>query len=86
MKSNTFVSFKKLETINAPAGHLIEGYNIKGYLFDDVSVGQCIRIYRTERNGEKVDGLFESSRVASIDGDIITTNNSRWEIKVLTNE
>jgi hypothetical protein len=83
MKKGKFISLRKLESINKFDGALIDGYTIKGYLIDDISVGNKINVIRTERNGIEVPGWFESSVIENIEGNNIKTNNSQWEIKVI---
>jgi len=86
MKKGNFVSLKKTESVTEQSGALVDGYNLKGYLINDICVGEKIEVIRTERNGEEVTGWFESSNIESISGNVIKTNNSCWEIENILSE
>lgn len=86
MKKGNFVSLTKVESVKEPVGALVNGYSIKGYLINDICVGEKIEVIRTERNGEEVPGWFESSTVEDISENVIKTNNSCWEIEKLKDE
>ncbi len=63
-------------------------YTVKGSLIADVEVGARLKVFRTERNGVKVDGLFTSSPVELITvvegkGYYVHTENSTWRVELL---
>lgn len=41
-------------------------YWVEGYLVTDVEPGKCIVIDRKIRNGERIDGAFQTSLIASV--------------------
>lgn len=87
MKRGDCISLTKINSINTSDGVLIENYNLKGYLFRDIQLGEKIMVGRFERNGLEVIGVFESTPIEQIDGNILTTKNSKWKIEnILTGE
>ena len=55
-------------------------YVLKGTLLEDISFGNPIKIDRYDRNGVATPGLFLSSPVLSIEGNIAHTMNSQYEV------
>lgn len=55
-------------------------YTVEGYLLEPIKVGKSIFIDRVKRNGEEVPGFMQTSRVKSIEGNRILTDNSVYEI------
>ncbi len=58
-------------------------YWVEGELLAEVRIGGPVYIARDIRNGHKVTGLFSSSLVRKIEGDLITTGNSIYKIEYL---
>lgn len=58
-------------------------YWVEGYLIRNILIGESVLIDRRVRNGVKVAGLFQSSTVKSIEGNLIKTNNSVYKIEYL---
>lgn len=58
-------------------------YYIVGHIEDKPKVGQGLRVLRTNRNGIECTGYFTSSKITAIDGDIISTLNSKYRLDYL---
>jgi len=58
-------------------------YEITGTLNDDIEVGKGISALRTTRNGVRALGLFTTSPVTKIEGDLVSTNNSVYRVTTL---
>ena len=56
-------------------------YWVVGYLFDEIKVGKPVRLFRKIRNGEKVEGIFTTSKIQTWDGNIFTTMNSKYKVE-----
>lgn len=61
-------------------------YCVTGELLYDIDLGSRVNIFRASRNGEKVDGWFQTSKVRSVtylseDELMVETNNSYYSIK-----
>ncbi len=56
-------------------------YEMIGVLLEPPVVGGQVKLLRLERNGVRSMGLFESTRITSVNGNEFTTQNSvyRWE-------
>jgi hypothetical protein len=57
------------------------GYQVKGSLLSKPVVGGSIEIFREIRNGDKVPGIFRSSKILKIEGNLIHTLNSVYKIE-----
>lgn len=86
MKNGIFISLEKVGTINSAPEALTDGYSLKGYLLQDVCVGNKLVVARVERNGVETPGIFTSSDIQEISGNIVKTKNSCWKIEDLKNE
>jgi hypothetical protein len=58
-----------------------EGYTVTGELISPIEVGEPIYILRSERNGVKALGAFNTSVVQSIEGNLIKTQNSIYKLE-----
>lgn len=56
-------------------------YEVKGRLVIDVEEQGFIYLSRDTRNGVEADGLFRSSRIQKIKGNIVETYNSRYIVE-----
>jgi len=56
-------------------------YELRGFLLQPVEIGKMIVVYRTHRNGLRVDGLFRSTFVCDIEKEsVAVTYNSRYQV------
>jgi hypothetical protein len=55
-------------------------YQMRGYLLKPVEVGGLIVLFRLWRNGVTSDGIFTSSPIMSVKGDLVETFNSIYRI------
>jgi len=58
-------------------------YWIIGELSYPIEENKSIRALRTERNGVKCAGLFHTSKVIKLEGNIAETENSKYQIEYL---
>lgn len=65
-----------------PVDYMVEGHFLFPEL-DQPKVGQTISFLRTNRNGEEVFGLFSTTMVMKIEGDLIYTKNSVYRLENL---
>lgn len=74
----------KLETVQKPVGELTleEGYWVEGHVQALPEVGKSLVMMRDTRNGVRMLGTFATSPVVKIEGNVIHTNNSRWQYEV----
>ena len=56
-------------------------YAVVGLLFEKITVGKPVRLFRLLRNGVFVLGEFQSSNVTAVTKDGITTLNSIYRVK-----
>jgi hypothetical protein len=68
-------------SIAASGDSLPVDYEMEGVLLADVEVGQSVYLARMVRNGELVNGIFTSSRVASLAQDGFATADSVYRIE-----
>ena len=80
---NAHILLKKIESINPNPNGLDDNYTIKGILEQPIRIGGLIMVLRYQRNDIERFGIFTSTRVKSIDGNKITTENSVYEINTL---
>lgn len=80
----------KVGTVDEPLHQhniIIAGYEVKGFYEDEPTIDDCFRLFRYEKNGEKVFGFFTSSPVKKIDktenGYKFETFNSIYELEHL---
>lgn len=58
-------------------------YENEGVLMSQIRPNICIVMERSKRNGIEVPGIFQTSKIKKIEGDLIYTENSVWKIEVL---
>ena len=58
-----------------------EGYFVLGRYASPPEVGKVFNVWRYNRNGVEVDGLFSTSPIVSIEGNLIQTKNSTYKIE-----
>lgn len=64
------------------------GYWLRGSLMEEITVGKSLLIHRHSRMGIRkgeapvmlTDGVFISSKVIAIEGDLVRTENSVWRL------
>lgn len=56
------------------------GYTILGWLLSPPVVGECVCVLRLRRNEVWCEGVFMSSPVTAVEGDIFITRNSSYRI------
>lgn len=62
-------------------GHsLPEGYQLEGFLAAPPTVGKCVEILRCARNGISILGLYSSTPVTLVQGNIFHTHNSVYRL------
>lgn len=63
-------------------------YEVQGVLMEDVTVGCCLSLFRTHRNGVQSEGVMSTSPIVSIDTDgeymRISTANSIYHLYQMT--
>ena len=79
-KAGDMASWKAGTDNNPENESLPVEYTIKGFLLDDIRVGESVTASRYERNGIKVAGLFTSSPVMEIGDGMFKTRNSLYRI------
>jgi len=67
----------------SPRHSLPVAHAMKGVLLADVEVGKPVYLARMARNGELVDGIFTSSRVASVAQGGFTAASSIYRVKLI---
>lgn len=84
LELNSFITASKLkskdDTFNGYPMVLDEGYTVKGFLLKEIKIGDNLLIARTNRNGVEQFGMFTSSKILDIQGDVVQTANSYWKI------
>ncbi len=87
------VRLTKMEVIVAEGTHYKPGYWSEGVLLNPIKIGSGIRLLRSRRSRKDEEdpatvpeavetyGIFISSQVMSVDGDLIKTANSVWKIE-----
>jgi riboflavin synthase alpha subunit len=83
MNANDKVRATKLKAIQNPERALETGYEIEGYLLYPISVGGFINVWRTMRNGVEIPGHFTSTQIEKIEGNLVYTKNSVWQIEII---
>lgn len=58
-------------------------YKNEGVLLSDIEPNNPIIMARSKRNGIEVSGIFQTSPIKKIEGSLIYTQNSVWEIEVV---
>jgi hypothetical protein len=58
-------------------------YEVEGYISERLTVGSCIYMHRTSRNGVEVGGVFQTSPITKVVDGGFHTRNSVYEIEVL---
>ena len=89
MKAYSKVRFTKIEALNlgndgAPIVNfdiLPVNYENEGVLLNDIEVGSSILMLRSKRNDVETPGIFQTSPVKKIEGDLIYTENSVWKVE-----
>ena len=76
-KDDTFIGYPLV---------LDEGYTVIGFLLKPIKISDNILLARTNRNGVEQFGMFVTSKILDIQGDVIQTANSYWKIQPLENE
>src|SRR5881394_530215 len=51
-------------------------YEIEGELSAPIEVGKCVLVFRDKRNGQKADGIFQTSKVLEVSPEGFRTRNS----------
>ncbi len=66
------------------SGSLPVGYAIRGILMETLRVGECLHVYRIERNGARTHGHFHSTPIISIKDEFVaeTFNSIYWIMPV----
>ena len=67
---------------NGDVTSLPVGYWVEGFLLDDINEGSPITLNRRIRNGIVVSGMFSSSPVKIIDGNVVMTDNSKYVVTI----
>ena len=88
MKKSNHIKLTKVHTIIDHNTVIKDSYWAKGELIADIEVGSPIRMWRTSRARQNPEesptvnglGLFTSSPVQKIEGNLIYTKNSIWEL------
>ena len=78
------VRLEKMETVNNQDGLALEtGYFVEGNLCGKVEIGNPVFLDRYMRNNVFVAGLFNTSAIKEIKGNLLYTQNSVWKITYL---
>lgn len=84
LELNSFITASKLkskdDSFDGYPMVLDEGYTVKGFLLKPIKIGDNLLLARTNRNGVEQLGLFTSSKIVDIQGDVVQTANSYWKI------
>lgn len=82
MKMDEYVRITKVKTIN-PNERIYDSYWLEAVLSRNIEVGQKMKGWRIRNiiNPDGRFGLFESSPVKSISGDLVETENSIYEVR-----
>jgi hypothetical protein len=87
LELNSFITASKLKSkddtfIGYPMT-LDEGYTVEGFLLKEIKIGDNLLLMRTNRNGVRQLGMFTTSKILDIQGDVVQTANSYWKIEHL---
>lgn len=82
------VRFTKIETFLKESDFDILPlfYTNEGVLLMKIRIGDGIFMARSKRNGIEIPGIFKTSAVKKIEGELIYTTNSVWKIEILEKE
>ena len=58
-------------------------YSIEGKLLHPLEVGNVVFVARTKRNGESVDGFFQTSKLTEVTDNTFKTQNSVYAYKYI---
>lgn len=82
MKIEDYVRVIKINSISKPNEEIPPGYWVEGVLVRDVQVGSNIKLWRVRNvnypHGRP--GVFRTSKIKSITGNIVETENSTYEV------
>lgn len=84
--SGGWIRLTKLSEKTTPEA-LFKGYTMKGWLINDVQVGNMIQLFRTERNGITINGIANTSLVKTLEplsstSWLVTTENSQFRLEL----
>lgn len=86
MQESDRVKITKVKSHFNENAYIHDGYWVRGFLTKPVQVGHPILLWRIERNGEKVSGVFTTSPVQMISSVtppvwVIETENSTFTVE-----